>query len=1198
MAGFDPKAYRATQSQQFSGTPVAPAQPERVVGTATEALMKPFQERGVFSGDHEEKDKQSFVRKVGEDALLLGLAPSAIASTAVDFAMHPIKTTGQVATGFVEGYLKMFDGREWKEHPLLNTVNTVANISVVGGIIKSLAMNGVRTSVLETAIQTGVKAGGDAVIIKTLFKDKKFLNNAIREGEKLGSAEPVVATLSKYYERAGMASDAAVLAAKEVGEGVFGKWLTENGGKMKAINTVAHPVAAMGSAYKYVSRPIAETVFGKPEISAVGKLYGSDVVKQDVPGFALVEEWASNQVVESGLKDTVTNRVRKIQDWVDENPEYASLTPLERNRHFAEYAKADLSRKKFAEAKGNEYVLTKALPKNYIEAIVEYIKNLPKHDADGKPLTNGKIIEELEKAYGQDFKMHSQEVRNRMKGNLESEARDLLIKSVGVLGDSRVPVSLRGLTKGEATLVAELEGTGYRIGRAPAKTKISQAADLIEADSTPYYHGSGDIFETIKSTNQMREEGIDVRPSNIGGNSPFVHLTEDKILAEQYAKMRGRHIGGSPKVYKYFIDGKILDLSKDNMVGFNLLERGDPSLIRQIKEGGYVGVRFQDKHPGSGAIVSTVAVFPEHVKTKVSYSSKSNKFAREDLLTRRSMLGRLVDKFGLSPEGVVEGSQFFQFRETFIQKLIAKYGYEKNITIGGAKYPVRSMHNTLETLRKIQQQNTSGVFPYNYSIADLRYNNLVKMGFSEADAKAIDAILRESNVTSPAVTGMLEAISNYARTRRVVPAGLLPNKVAWLDPFVAYEKFLRVQSDWRFKKNPMFAMQAAMETVTWSALFMKRVPGTDLLAKYVNKIPGLEKPLIQSLGEPTIPQQAMVLEEVLRNYTRQLRDGSSPEIYRGTMESTKFTKTGVEGFAERMQFESRTSDSNVWLGAASFSNVKIATNLMKNYAGRFGMTLEDALSFTMTPGGKKVYNHPEMLQKMQDVTQGIFGYHGAVLNSPLIRTLNVVFFPLRFQTKSVIQTSKWLSDLSPASRLAVVNQWVSTAYWLETDEGKKWNKERGVLAGLFNYTFAYEGLGKTVNAVTKGELFGGNAGLIGGLPFGFLVNIARDLGYFPESEQINPSTGKPYERKIIKDASSFPAFVKAVEDVIISITPAMPFYTATGGAVTVSANREIRKLVQQVLGGIAAGLDPEKDIDDYKKIIRKSEKKVKPEFSR
>lgn len=1043
---FDPKAYRQQNAERLSGgAAAAPVVPQpKPQQSAAGALFKPFQEAGILTVDPEKKAQQGFWRRVGEDALTLGLAPSALLATGFDLLTKPKETLTNIGDGFVEGFANMANGKEWVEHPLLNLVNTVGNISIVGGVVRSTALNGARTAALDSARIAAIDAGVDATIAGTVFAGRKTLRASVDEGAKLGSTAPVASSLQPLFKRAGFDEATAATMAQRVADESFGSWMTANKTNLGRIDAITKPVSAFGSAAGKISAPVREMIFGTPEISAVGKLYGSEVVKQDMPGFGMVEEWSGMQATERGLPNTVENRTRIIQEWTDNNPEYAALTPLERVKHFREYAEADLTRKEFAESKGRDYVLTKALPTSYVEAMTDFVQRVRKGvDSDGSPMTNAKIIEELERIYGRDFGLHKAEVSKRIAGKLDSTDRAPLITAIEALANDRIPVTMRKLTKAEEQLVDKLGGSGYRIGRAPTGKPVSQAAGVTGEKYTP-----------------------------------------------------------------------------------------------------------------------------------------------EQLAANRTVIGRIVDRLGLSPEGVVEGTQIFMFREAFTQNVLQKFGAGSTIMIDGARIPVESLAIRLEKARQLLQNTKKPIVPGVHTIADLRVKDLKAIGMSEKDAVALDAIIRQSNRVSPSVVGIGEWMSNQLRTGN--------NPLSR-----SYDGFLKWQSYLRFRANPMFGFQAAVESVVWGNLWAKTIPGQQTIAKALSRIPGLQKPLARSISEPTMAQESMVVNEVMGNYNRQLRDaGMAPEIYR-TNTDVPAGDPMTWSAADRLRFEAQNRDSNLWLGMANFSTVRLSTNMMKSYAGRYGLSLEEALNFKMV-NGTKVYDHPWLVDNMKTAAQAIFGYKPGVLTSPMIRTLNTVFFPIRFQTKAIMQTADWFGSLSPVTRLAVLNSWTSTAHWLQTKEGKEWrNKNRPMFANLFNYTFAYEGIGKSVDAVTRGSLFGGNTGLIGGLPFGFIANIARDLGYVGQDSQINTATGMPFQREVIKDEASFPAFVSVVENIILSMTPAMPFYSATGGQVTVSFNRGVRTFIQQVMSSVA-GANPwdDKDYKDFQAEIRKEKKKVAPGFEK
>ena len=214
--------------------------------------------------------------------------------------------------------------------------------------------------------------------------------------------------------------------------------------------------------------------------------------------------------------------------------------------------------------------------------------------------------------------------------------------------------------------------------------------------------------------------------------------------------------------------------------------------------------------------------------------------------------------------------------------------------------------------------------------------------------------------------------------------------------------------------------------------------------------------------------------------------------------------------------------------------------------------------------------------------------------------MNIVWFPFRFQAKTISLISKWASNLSPASRLVVLNNWVHFANWAGTDEGIEWRRtNRNMLYNILSYTTAYEQLGQGIEAITKGRLFGGNTGLIGGVPFGFVVNLARELAILPEDpDQFDPKTGRAFTKEIPKDIVSAATLANSIEQLMISVSPSTPFYSLTGGIIGgVSPRKIYESLVRQVVGSGKAkleGRDPAKG----RRLLERDFKRVPLDYSR
>lgn len=1323
MARFDPTSYGATRFQEMAEEaakqpqvlPTTPgATPLRKKAEAsgllspgesyTSAYAKsfsvPFLGKVDLTEDGAAIDKLPYYRRVGEDAANLALGVSALPTTLLlDAFEDPKKVGGQIAVGALKGVIDLLDMEQWKRHPLLNTLNLFAGAGAVAGVAKSSALAGVRGAAIDAARIAAAEAGGDAALIAVTFKSPKPLRAAIYEAARTRSTEPVVSTLSVQLAKSGVPLDAIAGIAKQIADSTMGKFLTENGAKLTAMDAVIHPLQAFGKSATFISRPVRELIFGTPEKSAVGKLYGSAVVKTDVRGFGLIEEWAGKQVEERGWKDTVDNRVRVQLDWFDENPRYAGMTPKERVAHMKEYVENDFILQRFARAQGREYVLTKALPKHEVEAMAGAASRFD------KKLTNSQAITKLEEAYGKPFAAHADEVRGRLTGKLEGTDRAPLIAAIQALGNSKIPVILNKLSKAEKALIADLSKSEWRVGYAPKNKPVSQASDLVHelqvgitssqalnprvaqvlAEGEALFKAGkekegmakmqevtnlteGDLRLTLNdgSTEVVRLEmnthglyfgipeasyWLTVRTTNLtetlGSLASFAktHAQDSFVTGRSLGRKSTQGLWGFTAKFQRKLSSedvvKIEKIANDNGIGLTLnqgtgeavmfnVKRMDNMTQEQftaaamkahqaLKKAGYRVPMKIDKYEIGDY---TKGTYDDLIKNSSAASRRQDgggvdgglgkggaATARRpsgddaghlspqqaDLITERSLIGRILDNLGLSPEGKLDGTQFFLFRESFAQGVSKALGDVKTIVMNGEKYPIETLAYTLERARTTLLAGFE-VFRAKHTISDLRYADFKKFGFSEEDALMLDRVTRDSLRMSPAMVGLGEALSNYLRSAN--------NPLSR-----GFNHFVRLVPHYRFKLNPFFGMQAAVEAIVWGNMWAKTMPGVITSVKAynsavqkLNRLTGLKTPIVQSARESTMAEQQMVLSEIMGDYHRQLRDaGADPMIQRGSMETPSTIAEeggGLRGVLDAAKHRAQIADSNLVLGISGFSNVKTATNLMKSYSKRFGMTLEDAVAFKMV-GSKKVYDHPWMVDNMKSAVQGIFGYKVGVLTSPLIRTLNVVFFPIRFQTKTMIQTAQWLGSLSPASRLLVLNQLTATAQWLTTPEGDQWRKKnRGMFASLFNYVFAFEGIGKSVNAATRGQLFGGNTGLIGGLPFGFVSNIAHDLGYLKEDAQINTSTGKPFQREVIRDTASFAAFVTVVEDIISSLVPAMPFYTASAGLYTFSPNREVKQFVEQTLSAIAGAADPEKETSDYERNIRKERINVRPDYQK
>lgn len=559
---------------------------------------------------------------------------------------------------------------------------------------------------------------------------------------------------------------------------------------------------------------------------------------------------------------------------------------------------------------------------------------------------------------------------------------------------------------------------------------------------------------------------------------------------------------------------------------------------------------------------------------KVSYATDLEVAGLPEKLAQRTWIGNWIDKFGLSTRGTVEGAVEYFYRENFTQSVLKnlpeKYG--NKVKIGNVTIPFENLYSFLDRKKFTIGEGRSKLDFSPYTVFDLKKADYKRIGLADDLAADLEKIGKQSLADVPvSQIGVGDKVVNFLRTRNKGFGEWMSN---------VFDKYLKVAYAGRYNINPFFAAQQYVETVSMSGLLFKdpvgalSVPwgrlGTWTAEKMGKKI--TEMTFLKDIVNPAelpLKEVKLVTDELMYNLSKEMQNFGMSEVRtldraaRGSK-----VKPGLDTIEGRAALEQSITSNNFWLKAVGYSHARAMTVMNKGLAKKFGMSLEEALAFTIDENGKKVYKNPQMLQMMKELTQSAVHYEPGFLTSPLVKTLNLVWFPFRFSAKTASVTAKWLGTLPPVQRTAVLTNWMYFANWATTEEGKKWRKgQRSILGNLIQYAFAFEQLGKSADAVARGELFGGNTGLIGGVPFGALVNIATQLGYFPEDpEQYNPVTLRRFEKKIPRDPASVAALSVAIENMLISIMPSMPFYTLTGGAVKFSVGGSVREIVRGVMG--------------------------------
>lgn len=151
--------------------------------------------------------------------------------------------------------------------------------------------------------------------------------------------------------------------------------------------------------------------------------------------------------------------------------------------------------------------------------------------------------------------------------------------------------------------------------------------------------------------------------------------------------------------------------------------------------------------------------------------------------------------------------------------------------------------------------------------------------------------------------------------------------------------------------------------------------------------------------------------------------------------------------------------------------------------------------------------------QVADTVQAIAQYdrHNGFLNSPMVRTLNLAFFPFRFELKVTTAFVKAMSKQPVLTQFALINGLFRAQDFLKSPQGQAWYAENADVIGIIKYFSPLDIMSTVANILgTKGTSIGAY-GELGGLPFGWIPQTldAAGLTHFGSGAPlISPTTGE------------------------------------------------------------------------------------------
>lgn len=198
-----------------------------------------------------------------------------------------------------------------------------------------------------------------------------------------------------------------------------------------------------------------------------------------------------------------------------------------------------------------------------------------------------------------------------------------------------------------------------------------------------------------------------------------------------------------------------------------------------------------------------------------------------------------------------------------------------------------------------------------------------------------------------------------------------------------------------------------------------------------------------------------------------------------------------------------------------------------------------------------------------------------ILNSSLARTLNLAFFPMRYNAKVTALAAQIISKEPPSVQLAMINSIFDLRDWLKSDEGIRWRADNADAIAVFEWATPIGSINYWNKIFLDGDPNApGDFGAIGGLPLGILTQALDSQGIINLNKPyVNPETGDVLP-KYLPQTSKARASV-ALTDLLGSL------FTYPGRILGLPGkNQSLNKLSQELTG--AEGVDFEKDyrLDD------------------
>lgn len=144
-----------------------------------------------------------------------------------------------------------------------------------------------------------------------------------------------------------------------------------------------------------------------------------------------------------------------------------------------------------------------------------------------------------------------------------------------------------------------------------------------------------------------------------------------------------------------------------------------------------------------------------------------------------------------------------------------------------------------------------------------------------------------------------------------------------------------------------------------------------------------------------------------------------------------------------------------------------------------------------------------------------------ILASPLARTMNLMFFPMRYNAKVTILAANVLAKQPPSVQLAVIHAGFKMKDWLKSDEGIQWQSQHADAIQVLSWITPVNSIQYSMNLLNGGPDNVAELGQLGGLPLGFISQILDSQGVIKLNRPyVNPKNGEMFPDYIPQTAKA------------------------------------------------------------------------------